>query len=153
MKPINGTYYCKIDSKGRIMLPSELRKQFIELNMDSFILKRAIYNKNLEMHPIKEWDKLMEKLNGLNRFKKKNVIFLTRFLADARNVNIDSTGRMQVPKDLVLLAGLKKEIVITSEISLLQIWDRTKYDEFIKNVTEDFEDLSEEVMSEIDFNE
>jgi len=150
---LNGTYYCKMDSMGRIMLPSELRKQLSDLQMDSFVLKRAVFHNNLEMHPKNEWSKLMEKLNKLNRFKKKNVDFLTRFLAGVRNVNIDSTGRLQIPKDLVTIAGLKKEIVIASAINILQIWDKDVYEEFLKESTENFSGLAEEVMGEIDFDD
>ncbi len=150
--PLNGTYYCKMDAKGRIMLPAELRKQLSDMQMDSFILKRAVFHNNLEMHPKNEWSKLMEKLNKLNRFKKKNVDFLTRFLAGVRNVNIDTTGRLQIPKDLVDKAQLKKDVVIASAINILQIWDKDIYEKFLQDSIEDFSDLAEDVMGEIDFD-
>ncbi len=147
---LNGTYYCKMDSKGRIMLPVELRKQLTELEIDGFVLKRAVFENNLEMHPLSEWEKLMAKLNKLNKFKKKNIDFLTRFLAGVRNVNIDGTGRLQVPKDLVEIAGLKKDVVIASAINILQIWDKKTYEEFLTQSTENFSDLAEEVMGDLE---
>ncbi len=153
MSFINGTYYCKMDSKGRIMLPSELRKQLEALQMNDFILKRAVFHDNLEMHPKEEWNRLMSKLKKLNPFKKKNVDFLTRFLAGVRNVNIDNTGRLQIPKDLVNVAGLKKEVVIASAINIFQIWDKDKYEAFLKETSENFSDLAEEVMGEMDFDD
>ncbi len=139
-----------MDSKGRIMLPVELRKQLADLKMDSFVLKRAVFEKNLEMYPMNEWGKLMEKLNKLNRFKKKNIEFLTRFLAGVRNVNIDGTGRMQIPKDLVKIAGLKKEVVIASAINILQIWDKDDYERFLEAQADNFSDLAEDVMGDFD---
>ena len=153
MSFINGTYYCKMDSKGRIMLPSELRKQLEALQMNDFILKRAVFHDNLEMHPKEEWNRLMSKLKKLNPFKKKNVDFLTRFLAGVRNVNIDNTGRLQIPKDLVNVAGLEKEVVIASAINIFQIWDKDKYEAFLKETSENFSDLAEEVMGEMDFDD
>ena len=150
---LNGTYYCKMDSKGRIMLPSELRKQLEALQMNDFILKRAVFHDNLEMHPKDEWNRLMSKLKKLNPFKKKNVDFLTRFLAGVRNVNIDNTGRLQIPKDLVNVAGLKKEVVIASAINIFQIWDKDKYEAFLKETSENFSDLAEDVMGEMDFDD
>ena len=150
MNFLNGTYYCKMDSKGRIMLPVELRKQLADLKMDSFVLKRAVFEKNLEMYPMNEWGKLMEKLNKLNRFKKKNIEFLTRFLAGVRNVNIDGTGRLQIPKDLVNIAGLKKEVVIASAINILQIWDKDDYERFLEEQADNFSDLAEDVMGDFD---
>ncbi len=153
MKSLNGTYYCKMDAKGRIMLPAELRKQLADLQIDDFVLKRAVFHKNLEMHPKNEWDKLMQKLNKLNRFKKKNIDFLTRFLAGVRNVNIDNTGRLQIPKDLVSVAGLKKEVVIASQINILQVWDKDNYEKFLQESVEDFSELAEDVMGDIDFDD
>ncbi len=153
MHPLNGTYYCKMDSKGRIMLPTELRKQLSDLQITDFVLKRAVFHDNLEMHPKNEWSKLMEKLNKLNRFNKKKMDFLTRFLAGVRNVNIDSTGRLQIPKDLVNAAGLKKEVVIASAINILQIWDKDMYEAFLQESAQDFSDLAEEVMGDIDFDD
>ena len=153
MSFINGTYYCKMDSKGRIMLPSELRKQLEALQMNDFILKRAVFHDNLEMHPKDEWNRLMSKLKKKNPFKRKNVDFLTRFLAGVRNVNIDNTGRLQIPKDLVNVAGLKKDVVIASVINIFQIWDKDKYEAFLKETSENFSDLAEEVMGDIDFDD
>ncbi len=153
MPALNGTYYCKMDAKGRIMLPTELRRQLSDLQLDNFVLKRAVFHDNLEMHPKNEWSKLMEKLNKLNRFKKKNIDFLTRFLAGVRNVNIDGTGRLQIPKDLVKITGLKKEIVIASAINILQIWDKDMYEAFLQESAQDFSDLAEDVMGDIDFDD
>jgi MraZ protein len=142
-----------MDANGRIMLPVELRKQLSEMQMDSFVLKRAVFQNYLEMYPEDEWSKLMKKLNKLNRFVRKNIEFLTRFLAGVRNVNVDSTGRLQVPKDLVVVGELKKEIVIASHINILQIWDKDLYEVFLKETAVGFSELSEEVMGDIDFGE
>jgi len=153
MQVINGTYYCKMDAKGRIMLPSELRKQFANLQMDSFILKRGTFHKNLEMYPLSVWEIILRNLNKLNKFQKKNVDFISFFLAGSRNVNIDSTGRMQVPRDLVNIAGLKKEVVIASVVNTLQVWDKDAYEAFLQEMTqEDFADLTEEVGSQINID-
>ena len=153
MRVLNGTYYCKMDAKGRIMLPAELRKQLADMQMNGFILKRAVFHNNLEMYPESEWDKLMQKLNKLNRFKKKNMDFLTRFLAGVRNVNIDGTGRMQIPKDLVKAANLSKEVVLASGINILQIWDKDTYEQFLQDTVSGFSDLAEDVMGDISFED
>ena len=132
------------------MLPVELRKQLNDLGLSNFVLKRAVFENNLEVYPDVEWDKLMSKLNKLNRFKKKNIDFITRFLAGVRNVNIDGTGRMQIPKDLVKISGLKKEVVIASAINILQIWDKETYEKFLVDSVDNFSNLAEDVMGGID---
>lgn len=88
----------------------------------------------------------MRKMNKLNRFKKKNNDFIRRFTAGVKTVEVDGTGRLLVPKDLVGFAGLKKEIVLSSAINIVEIWDKDKYEAAIEDATGDFADLAEEVM-------
>ena len=106
MQHFIGTYECKADTKGRIMLPVALKKQLADNLSDQFVLKRAVFNTCLELYPIKEWDALMQKVNQLNRFNKKNNDFIRRFTAGVRLIEVDSTGRLLIPKDLIVHAGI-----------------------------------------------
>lgn len=141
-----GTYECKIDGKGRLLLPSRLKKQLLPFIEEGFVLKRAVFQSCLELYPMQEWDELMKKVNALNRFKKKNNDFIRRFTAGVKIIDVDSNGRLLVPKDLYSFAGLKKEIVLSSAINIVEIWDKTKYEKAIDEATDDFADLAEEVM-------
>ena len=93
---------------------------------------------------------LMEKVNKLNRFNKKNNDFIRRFTAGVRLVEIDNTGRLLIPKDLVQHAGINREIVMSSAVNILEIWDKTRYEEAISEATVDFGALAEEVMGDKD---
>ena len=68
-------------SKGVSCLPIAIKKQLAAVTSGGFVLKRAVFNPCLELYPIKEWLGLMEKINGLNRFNKKNNDFIRRFTA------------------------------------------------------------------------
>ncbi|NQY05883.1 MAG: MraZ N-terminal domain containing protein, partial [Flavobacteriaceae bacterium] len=67
-----GTYECKVDVKGRLMLPVSLKKQLNPMLQEGFVLKRAVFQSCLELYPMSEWNVLMQKMHKLNRFKKKN---------------------------------------------------------------------------------
>src|SRR5699024_10092590 len=108
-----GTYECKIDAKGRLLLPSRLKKQMLPFLDEGFVLKRVVFQSCLELYPMQEWNELMKKVNGLNRFKKKNNDFIRRFTAGVKIIEVDSNGRLLVPKDLHTFAGLEKEIVLS----------------------------------------
>ena len=148
MQHFIGTYECKADAKGRIMLPVALKKQLAENLNDGFVLKRAVFNACLELYPLKQWEALMEKVNQLNRFNKKNNDFIRRFTAGVRLVEIDTTGRLLIPKDLVQHAGIQKGTVISSAVNILEIWDKDRYEEAISEATVDFGALAEEVMGD-----
>lgn len=142
-----GSYECKIDAKARLMLPSSLKKQLAAELADGFVLKRSVFQECVEMYPMSQWNSLMQKLNGLNRFKKKNNDFIRKFTAGVKQVEVDANGRLLIPKDLVSFAGIQKEIVISSAINIVEIWDKDKYEAAVASV-DDFADLAEEVMGD-----
>lgn len=154
MNSLIGTYECKADDKGRLMLPSALKKQLSPVMQNGFVLKRAVFQPCLELYPMEEWEKLMQKVNKLNRFKKKNNDFIRRFTAGVKFVEVDASGRLLVPKDLIAFSEISKDVVVASSIDILEIWDKDKYEQAINDATLDFADLAEEVMGQDDeYNE
>lgn len=146
MKNFIGTYECKIDDKGRVKVPSSLAKQMEDFGGATFVIKRSVFQNCLEVYPMQHWDSVMEKINKLNRFVKKNADFIRMFTAGVKTVELDSAGRLQISKDLTLFAGLKKEMVITSAGELFEIWDKDAYEQVILTNEADFSNLAEEVM-------
>ena len=132
------------------MLPAALKKQLSPVLQNGFVLKRAVFQPCLELYPMSEWQVLMNKVNKLNRFKKKNNDFIRRFTAGVKMIEVDATGRLLIPKDLVVFANISKEIVVSSAINIIEIWDKNKYEQAIDDATVDFADLAEEVMGQDD---
>jgi MraZ protein len=143
-----GTYECKVDAKGRILMPIAIKKQLSSLITGAFVLKRSVFNPCLELYPMKEWILLMEKINSLNRFNKKNNNFIRRFTAGVKTVEMDISGRLLISKDLVKHAQIGKEIVVSSAVNILEIWDKSLYEKAIDEATLDFGVLAEEVMGD-----
>lgn len=151
MENLFGTYECKIDAKGRLLLPSLLKKQLAPFLGEGFVLKRSVFEKCLELHTMSEWKSVMSKINKLNRFVKKNADFIRRFTAGVKLIELDGTGRMLVTKDLVDFAGIQKDVVLTVTMNnIIEIWDKESYYNDVINAEEDFGDLAQEVMGDID---
>tara|TARA_B100000965_G_C19458912_1_gene698775 strand:+ start:141 stop:608 length:468 start_codon:yes stop_codon:yes gene_type:complete len=148
MKHFIGTYECKADIKGRIMLPAALKKQLSYSIKDGFVIKRAVFNPCLELYPLREWDSLIEKINTLNRFVKKNNDFIRRFTAGVKLLDIDGTGRVLIPKNLINHAKINREVVVSSAVNILEIWDKNFYENSIDEATIDFASLAEQVMGD-----
>ena len=143
-----GTHECKLDPKGRLKLPVSLVKQL--KGVETFVLKRSVFQKCLELYTLEEWTALMEKVNKLNRFKKKNNDFIRRFTAGVKMIELDAATRILVPKDLLHIASLDKAIVLSSAINMIEIWDKELYEQAIDDATLDFAELAEEVMGNED---
>ena len=141
-----GTYECKADAKGRVMFPSAFKKQVSPILQEGFVLKKSVFEQCLELYPMKEWNATMAEINKLNKFKKKNNDFIRRFTAGVKVVELDATGRILIPKSLSEFAGIKKQVVMSSSVNIIEIWDKERYENAIENAAENFSDLAEEVM-------
>jgi len=148
-----GTYECKADTKGRVLFSSALKKQLQPVLNEGFVIKRAVFQPCLELYSMEEWQLIMAKINKLNKFVKKNNDFIRRFTAGVKIVEFDAAGRVLIPKDLADFAGISKQVVLSSAVNIIEIWDKEKYEKAIDDATVDFAVLAEEVMGNTEFDE
>ncbi|MCX2680441.1 division/cell wall cluster transcriptional repressor MraZ [Galbibacter sp. EGI 63066] len=146
-------YECKADSKGRIMVPSSLRAKLAPILQDGLVLKRSIFQKCLEVYTMAAWEKEMKQVGKLNRFIKKNNDFIRQFTAGVRVVEIDGSGRLSIPKNLMVYAGIEKGVVLSESIDRIEIWDKQQYYDVLDAGADSFSDLAEDVMGGFDVNE
>ncbi len=143
---IIGVHECKMDNKGRVMIPSPLKKQLMPIVDQGFVLKRSVFQKCLELYPMAQWNEVMSNVNGLNRFVKKNNDFIRMFTAGVKAVELDSAGRLNISNDLIAFAGLKAGVVMSSAVNMIEIWDKDAYERLLNNPEVDFGELAEDVM-------
>ena len=128
------------------MVPADLKKQLSAVLAEGFVLKRAVFQPCLELYPMEQWNELMQKIGGLNQFNRKYNDFTRRFTAGVRRIELDATGRMNIPADLMSVAQIKRDLVLTASVGIVEIWDAQKYEQAISDAALDFADLAEEVM-------
>lgn len=148
MLNIIGTYECRVDAKGRLMFPAAFKNQLSEIVAQGFVLKRSIFRNCLELYPLPEWNVESARINKLNRFRKKNVDFIRKFMAGVKIVELDNAGRLLIPKDLFTFAALSKDVVMASVVNKIEIWDKNEYEKAVSYEAEEFADLAEEVMGD-----
>jgi MraZ protein len=147
---IIGTYECRVDAKGRLMFPVAFKSQLNEVVGQGFVIKRSIFRNCLELYPMTEWNTESARINRLNRFRKKNVDFIRKFMAGVKTLELDSTGRLLIPKDLVKFAAISQDVVLASVVNKIEIWDKGEYEKAVDYQPDDFADLAEEVMGDMD---
>ena len=130
------------------MIPVALKNQMVPILSQGFVIKRSVFQPCLELYPMSEWNELMQKMNRKNRFKKKNNDFIRRFTAGVKLVEIDGNGRLLIPKNLMAVAGIEREVVLSSAINIIEIWDKEAYEGVLEETAADFADLAEEVMGD-----
>jgi MraZ protein len=145
-----GEYEATIDSKGRFLLPAGIKKQLPEGELPIFVINRG-FEKCLSMYPTQSWNPLYESISNLNDFDPKVREFRRYFLNGAMQIELDSAGRLLLPKSLMEHACLEKDIVLVSAVNKMEIWDKNKYQQFFEKFSPDtFSSLAAEVMAKKD---
>lgn len=139
-KPYIGLYEHNMDSKGRVMIPAELREQLGETFYITSGLDNCIFV--FDEENFREMDSHLRDLS-INR--KNERAFQRMFYAPARQVTLDSHGRILIPQHLREHANLKKNLVITGNANRVEIWDKETRDKYYEAMDMNFEDLAEEL--------
>ena len=154
MKTLIGTYECKVDTKGRLPIPVGMKKQLADSLEEGFVIKRSVFQPCLEIHPMSSWEKIMKDLSKLNRFVKKNNDFIRVYTAGVKEVEVDANGRLQISKDLIKYAGIDKEVVLSSAVDFIEVWDKEAYESIMNNVDDvDFAEMAESIMGKLNDDE
>ena len=141
-----GDYTCRLDAKGRVLLPSAFRKL---LNGDSesrCVLRKNLYEKCLDLYSIAEREKQTELVWAkVNPFNKKHAGFLREFFRGTAEVPIDSNGRILIPKKFFEFAGFSKDITLAGQDGKIEIWDTETYENSALG-QDGFSDLADEIL-------
>ena len=149
MASLVGEYEVKLDEKGRFLFPSSLKKQLSPSAQESFMLNKG-FEDCLTLYPQNEWEKLSKKLSKMNLFKPKNRMFYRLFHQGAKSITLDNAGRILIPTTHMERVGLKKDAMLIAYNDRIEIWDRTKYFDLMEANMNNFADLADEVMGEME---
>jgi MraZ protein len=140
-----GEFECKLDAKGRLMLPSSLRKQLDPAAEEQFVMNRG-FEKCLVLYPKNDWKYISEEVNKLNQYVKKNREFIRYFYRGATELGLDGTGRILLPKRMLDYGSIEKEVVLFAYGNRIEVWDKETYHGLLTDEPDEFATLAEEVM-------
>src|SRR5215203_3774877 len=141
-----GEYEVTMDAKGRFLLPAAFKKQLAADASNQFVINRGIET-CLSLYPMQSWEPIFSQVSSLNEFDPKVRQFRRYFLNGATNLELDSAGRLLIPKTLIDYAGLEKDIVLVSAVDKIEIWDKIKYTKFFESFSpESYSELANTVM-------
>ncbi len=140
-----GEFDCKLDAKGRMMIPVGLKKQLPEAVNEGLVVNRG-FEKHLVIYTRKEWNKIVDDLSKLNQYEKKTREFIRYFTRGASELTLDSAGRVLLPKALLEYAGINADVVLSCQFNKIEVWAQDAYEAQMDNEPENFANLAEEVM-------
>ena len=144
-----GDFYCKLDNKARLTIPSALKQQLPGKGAEPLVISRG-FEKYLVIYPREEWDKKIEELSKLNQYARENLQFIRHFTRGATEMVPDSNGRVLLPRLLCDYAGIDaasaNEVMIRCQINRIEVWGKSAYDAMLVNEPVDFAALAAKVM-------
>ncbi len=145
MISLMGEYECRIDAKGRVMMPVALKKQLPTEQSGAFVMNRG-FEKCLVIYPKNEWDVISDELNKLNLYSKKNRDFFRYFMRGATQIEMDANGRFLIPRSLLDYAGVEQDLVLFAYSNRIEVWNKSTYENLLTDEPDDFANLAEDVM-------
>lgn len=116
---------AKLDDKGRLSLPSRLREALNVNRVHSLVLlsvQGGIWGWTPE-----DFDRIEEQWSEFDPFWKDCRDFTQGVLATADEVEIDRSGRIRVPAEHRMAAGIERDVRLFSVLNRIEIWDETRW--------------------------
>ncbi|MDX9811719.1 MAG: protein mraZ [Bacteroidales bacterium] len=141
-----GDYTCKVDVKGRIILPVAFKKQMPAAAQDHFVVRKDIFENCLVLYSLDDWNRQIEKIRKrINPYNREHNMFLRNFFKGTAELALDNNNRMLIPRRLFDLIGAERDVVLAGQDGRIEIWAAEEY-ERIGMSAGDFADLAEKLM-------
>jgi len=140
-------YSCKLDAKGRMVLPSKMKASLPDDGQGELFMRQG-FEPCLELYPLIEYKRVFSKIAGLNEFNAEFRKLQRNFFRGSTTVELDSAGRLLVPKAMISYARLKKEIVVVGMGKRMEIWDPEVYETFLIRDPHELSELAQKHLSD-----
>lgn len=125
-----GNSEAKLDTKGRVFLPSSFRKQLQGFAEDSLVLRKDIFQDCLVIYPETVWNEQLQDLRSrLNRWNARHQMIFRQFVSDVEIITLDSNGRLLIPKRYLKLANIAQEVRFIGMDDTIEIWSKEVADQ------------------------
>lgn len=141
-----GDYECKVDVKGRIILPMAFKKQMPAGAPDHFVVRKDIFENCLVLYAIDDWNTQLQKIRKrMNPYNREHNMFLRNFFKGTAELTLDNNNRLLIPKRLLDLINAGRDVTLAGQDGRIEIWSTAVYDS-IEIPAEEFAALAEKLM-------
>lgn len=141
-----GDYTCKVDAKGRIILPTTFRKQMPSGAQDHYVVRKDIFENCLVLYSIDDWNRQLEKIRSrINPYNREHNKFIRNFFKGTAELSLDTNNRLLIPKRLLDLIGASRDLILAGQDGRIEIWSTGTYEK-IGMPADDFANLAEKLM-------
>jgi len=147
MSLLTGEFECKMDAKGRLTLPSKVKSKLPEVSGNQLVLSRGL-EPCLVIYPLVESRKIYSRIASMNEFNEEFRSLQRNFFRRISEVELDSAGRLLIPKSMLNHAKLKKDVILVGMGNRMELWDTELYEKYIIDDNSVFSKLAEKHLTE-----
>ncbi len=140
-----GEYTCKIDAKGRMVLPSRMKSHLPEMENGELMVRRG-FEPCLVVYTMSDYKKIYAKVSGLNEFNEAYRKLQRNFFRGNTQVDLDATGRFLIPKSMLQYASINKEAIVIGMGNRIEVWDPSSYDQYLISDPAEFSALAQKYL-------
>jgi len=145
MSSFKGSYSYSVDSKGRINIPSKLRKYVSPEANETFVITRG-FERCLFIYPLDEWANLEQSIRQLSASNAESRFFIRTLLQYATECQLDAQSRITIPKELMQFAGIEDQVFILGVLEHIEVWNPRIHQEYSSSQTESYENIAQKVF-------
>ena len=143
-----GEYSHAIDNKGRLILPSRIREVAQAHFVEKFFVTRGL-DTCLFMFAEEEWRAVEQKFKTMSFTRQDARRFNRLYFSGAVEVVPDKQGRILIPAYLKEFAGIRRDVIILGVSNRIEIWDKTRWQEFYNANLGQFEATAEKLIDDL----
>jgi len=147
MTLFTGEYECKLDAKGRLVLPARIKVRLPESSGNQVVVMQGM-EPCLVVYSSVEYKKIYSRIASLNEFNPEFRQLQRNFFRRVAEIDLDSAGRLLLPKPMIKYASLEKEVVLVGMGNRVEIWNSGKYEEYLINDNNKFSELAQKHLNE-----
>ncbi len=140
-----GEHECKLDAKGRLVLPSRLKSVLPEASKKSIIVRKG-FESNLILYPITEFQNIYTRINSLNEFSSEQRKLKRNLFSGISQVDFDSNGSFLIPKNMISHCGIEKEVILIGVGNIIELWNPMTYKNNLIKDSKEFSSLAQKYL-------
>ncbi len=140
-------YECKLDAKGRLVLPAKIKANLPEVSTHELVIRKG-FEPNLILYPMLEYKKIHAKIAALSEFNAEQRKLKRNFFRSIAQVELDNAGRILLPKPMLAHANLDKEAILIGMGNYIEMWNPQMFEEHQIDDSEEYSALAQKYLDE-----
>ena len=123
---LRGNYTARIDSKGRLKVPTLFRR-YVEEKYGAALYLTSLTGECVRIYPMPEWEAIEQRLSLLPSMDPARRKFLDRTNYYGQQSSMDAQGRVLIHPLLRKSAAVIGDVAVLGYLSYLEVWELDKF--------------------------